>query len=156
MPQVNFLHKNITTFFRTDCYRTKLLYRFDPLNKVNFHSYFDGKPKLMIIIKTVTGVVLGGITEYAYKKESSEKPGNGILFNLTAEKVFKLKNDANSPVAPHDDQFLIFGNSDLRIKAMEERKILFSNFGRPASIFNADKCTRSEFLRSEGGAEVEM
>lgn len=104
---------------KTNYYTTKLLYRFDPLNQENFHRYFDGKPNMMIIIRTVTGAVLGGITEYAYRKDFNEKPGNGILFSLTAGKMFKLKDDARSPVAPHDDKFLVFGNSDLRIKAME-------------------------------------
>jgi len=37
---------------------TMLVYRYDELNKVNFHKYIDNKEQLVVIIKLINGNVL--------------------------------------------------------------------------------------------------
>lgn len=38
-----------------DFQRTHLVYRYDPLNKVNFHRYIDGHNHVVLIMKTILG-----------------------------------------------------------------------------------------------------
>ena len=62
----------------------------------------------------------------------------GLLFSLTNLKVYALNNLKNNPKKDkkdtkpicgmvYDDFFLIFGNSEIRIKSGEKK--IFSNFG---------------------------
>lgn len=46
---------------RTIC-RTKNLYQFDPLNKVNFHSYIDNCPNIVVVIRTSSGFLLAAFS----------------------------------------------------------------------------------------------
>lgn len=39
--------------------KTKLLYKYDALNKANFHLYIDNKKYLLCIIKTAKAVIAG-------------------------------------------------------------------------------------------------
>jgi hypothetical protein len=50
-----FLRKTIEEHMRCLIVRSRLIYRFDPLCKVNFHKYIDGKEQLVLIIKLGNG-----------------------------------------------------------------------------------------------------
>lgn len=39
---------------------TRLLYRYDPRNKTNFHEYIDGVEGLALIVKSKRGFLFGG------------------------------------------------------------------------------------------------
>jgi len=41
---------------------TKLIYRYDTLNKVNFHKYIDGKENLVVLVKLTNEYTLGAWT----------------------------------------------------------------------------------------------
>ena len=126
----------------------------DPDNKNNFHNYFDGKENLLLLLKTLTGAVVGGYTRFPYNKKETQKPGEGFIFSLTSEKVFLRKKEPKTAVAPYDDQFLLFGNAELRIKTNINK--IFSNLAIGTSTFEAEGFSRSEFLGLEKENEVEM
>lgn len=46
--------------------KTKLVYTFDPLNKVNFHRYIDKIDSLLVIVKTAKGAILAGYTQGSF------------------------------------------------------------------------------------------
>lgn len=53
--------------------------------------------------------------------------GDGLLISLTNQKYFELdRTNPASRVVAYDQFYLIFGNSELRIKAWE--RCVFSNF----------------------------
>ena len=70
---------------------TKLIYKFDYLNKVNFHNYFDNKPNIFLLIKLKSGKILGAFTHEAFSKDKKSKPGKGFIFNLTDRLLFLRK-----------------------------------------------------------------
>lgn len=45
---------------------TKIIYKFDEQNKTNFHSYFDKKENLFVIVKLCNGTLIGGFTVYPF------------------------------------------------------------------------------------------
>jgi hypothetical protein len=59
---------------------------------------------------------------------------DGIIFSLTQKEVFEPV-DPNKRVVVYDDYYLIFGNSELRVKSQECK--LFSNFGINSSYFKS-------------------
>jgi hypothetical protein len=78
---------------------------------------------------------------------------DGLLFSLTNRKVFEpLK--ANSKVITYDEFFLIFGNSELRLKKNEKK--VFSSFGISNAYF-ANRGEKIDVLLGSGTArEVEL
>jgi type II secretory pathway predicted ATPase ExeA len=75
---INALEENLKKSIK----RTKLIYSFDPLNKANFHKYFDHKCQIVLVIKTKAEVYIAAYSEGAfYPKMVSNK--NGLLFSLT-------------------------------------------------------------------------
>lgn len=72
---------------RSKIKKTKLIYKFDPRNRTNFHQYIDNLNHLVLIIKTKNGVLLAGWSEGSfYPKMQSKK--NGIIFSLTNSKYY--------------------------------------------------------------------
>ena len=75
-------------------------------------------------------------------------PEEGLIISLSNYKSYCLNNARNYPKKDkkemkatygmiYDKFFLIFGNSQIRIKTGEKEKKLFSNFGISASYFNS-------------------
>jgi len=61
---------------------TKLIYRYDELNKTNFHRYIDHKPHIVVLVKLKNGYILGGWSEGAFAPGMiSDK--DGLIFCLT-------------------------------------------------------------------------
>jgi hypothetical protein len=59
------LKTEIEAFTHRKIYRTKLIYKFDPINKVNFHRYIDGYMNILLIVRTSSGHFLAGFSESA-------------------------------------------------------------------------------------------
>ena len=62
------------------------------------------------------------------------KKGNGMLFSLTNRRSYPVKAGKCSIV--YDENYLIFGNTELRISSHDNR--LYSNFGISSGYFEAN------------------
>ncbi len=69
--------------------KTKLIFRDDPLNKINFHRYIDGISNLVVIVKTKKGFYIAGYTEGEFNPEKPSS-GDGLLISLNNKKFFTL------------------------------------------------------------------
>lgn len=58
--------EQLESHFRMQIKKTKLVYFFDPLNKVNFHKYIDKLDNLLVIVKTAKGAILAGYTQGSF------------------------------------------------------------------------------------------
>lgn len=104
--------------------KTKLIYRLDPLNRVNFHKYIDNHMHIVLVAKTIYGRVIAAYSEECFTSKGTKK-GDALLMALWNQKVYEIKKTAKG--VTYDDYFMIFGNSEIRIKFMEAK--VFSNFG---------------------------
>ena len=111
---------------------TRLVYRWDPKNKVNFHKYIDKVGQLVVIVRLINGYTIAAWSEGGFSP-STTPSHDGLLLSLTNRKVFRLLQ-ANHRAVAYDDFFLIFGNSELRLKTGE--KGVFSNFGVQNAFYN--------------------
>ena len=68
--------------------KSKLIYCFDPLNKVNFHRYIDSIDHLLVIIKTKYGAYTAAYSEGGFEKKALDK--DGLLISLNQKKFFTL------------------------------------------------------------------
>lgn len=94
---------------------SKLIYKYDALNKVNFHKYIDNKSQIVVIVKLKNGKIVGAWSEGSFQpKMVSDK--DGLIFSLTHRKAFE-PIERNRRAIAYDDYFLIFGNSELRLKS---------------------------------------
>ena len=103
--------------------RTRLIYKLDAINLINFHKYIDDIPNLIIIIKVTEGVYVAGYTNMPFRKK--DHGDSALILSLQNRTVFKLKQMGKA--ITYDDFYLIFGNSEIRIKSLEKK--IFSNFG---------------------------
>ncbi len=115
---------------------TRLVYRYDTLNKTNFHKYIDNQEQLVIIIKLLNGFMLAAWTEGSFTPKMSSKK-DGLIFSLTNRKVFDLMVP-NTRAISYDDFYLIFGNSEVRIKHQDNK--VFSNFAVGNAYYNNHGC----------------
>ena len=88
---------------------TNLLYKFDPLNKTNFHKYIDNKQYIVLIIRSSQDYLFGAYSQPAFSERTVAK-GQGLIFSLTSRKVFGLASP-NSKAISYDSNSLIFGNN---------------------------------------------
>lgn len=123
---------------------SKLIYKYDPLNLVNFHNYFDRVDNLIVFIKISNGTIIGGFTVYPVDPERIHRPGRGFLFSLTGRKVYPLRTQPKLPVVSYDNYFFLFGNAEIRLKSQEKK--VFSNFGIANSTFDNGNEPRTSFL----------
>ena len=90
-----------------------------------------------MLVKLVNGYCIACYYEGGFipKKIANKE---GIIMSLTNFKYYTT-NERNKKAVVHDDYFIIFGNSEVRIKS-QERKV-FSNFGLNSSYYrhNGDK-----------------
>jgi hypothetical protein len=129
-----------------------MLYQYDPLNKVNFHKYIDYHSHIVLLIKLKTGWTCGGYSEGAFiPRQHSNK--SGLIFSLTTRECFSLKQ-ANKKAITYDEFYIIFGNSELRIKSQENK--LFSNFALNSSYYDPKSAKIDVITGEEGVREVEM
>ena len=74
-----------------------------------------------------------------------------MILSLWARKVFSIKE---KKAISYDDYFVIFGNSELRIKALEFK--LFSNFGIANGYFDNRGEKVHSILGEDKEREVEL
>ena len=128
----SYLIETIEDHTRGKITRTICLYTFDYLNKVNFHKYFDNHENIVLLVRLKSGVIVAGYSEGAfYPKVISDR--DGLLMTLTYQNAFELKTP-NKRAITYDDYYIIFGNSEVRIKAGEAK--LFTNFGISNSFYD--------------------
>jgi hypothetical protein len=128
---------------------TRLLYRFDPFNKTNFHKYIDGQPDLLLLLKLQNGRIIACYSKDAFKQEC--RGDEAILIVLNTEKVFQLRSGMRA--ISYDDYYILFGNSEMRLKSGED--IVFSNFGIANSFFD-NKGQTVDALFGEGKDKREL
>jgi len=68
------------------------------------------------------------------------------LYSLTLREKYEPKS-ANQALVSYDDFFIIFGNSEVRIKSFETK--VFSNFGANSGVFATYGKKFVNFLGSE-------
>jgi hypothetical protein len=61
---INFILKNLEEFTKSTPSESKLIYKYDPLNSVNFHKYLDQVENLIFFVKIRNGTIIGGFTVY--------------------------------------------------------------------------------------------
>jgi len=94
---------------------TKLIYSFDPLNSNNIHKYVDKKAHIVLVVKLVSGFYLAAYYEGALKpKHVSDK--EGLIISLTNQQYFTTV-ERNKKATVYDEYYIIFGNSELRLKS---------------------------------------
>ena len=121
---------------------TRLIYKLDPLSKENIHKYIDEKPHLVVIVKMINGYFVAGYAEGIFKPRSpSDK--SGLIMSLTNQKCYQLVQ-RNKKSIGYDDFFVIFGNSEIRIKSQQKK--IFSNFGLSNSYYRHNGDGVSTFL----------
>ena len=70
-----------------------------------------------------------------------------MLFHLNFKEVYLMREEKYAPAISYDDYYIIFGNSELRIKGLELK--LFSNFGISKGAFDHKGRKRTDFLGGE-------
>ena len=125
-------------------FESKLVYKYDPLNPVNFHNYFDRVENLIVLVKISNGTIIGGFSVYPVDQERIYRPGKGFLFSVTGKKVYQMRAQPRHPVVGYDNYFFLFGNAEIRLKSQEKK--VFSNFGIATSTFNNGTEQRTSFL----------
>ncbi len=128
-----FMAKSIEDRLQKRIIKTRLLYHFDELNKVNIHRYIDYKYGLAGVIKLANGQFLGVFSEGPFYPKLDSKY-DAIILSLSNRRVF-------SPLPKHqtityDEQAVIFGNNDIRLKTCEKK--MFSNFGNSNSAYDCE------------------
>lgn len=89
----------------------------DYKNSVNFHSYIDGKPNILLIIKLLNGNLLAGYTKYSFEPNKTKHTSGGIIMSLTNKKAFYQNTNKDKAYATvYDPYFIIFGNSEIRLR----------------------------------------
>ena len=63
-----------------DVKATRNLYRYDEANPVNFHSYIDNRPHLMLVVELENGRIIAGYSEGELDKEVGTEGKYGLLF----------------------------------------------------------------------------
>lgn len=128
------------------------MYHLDPLNRINFHKYIDGKPQIVLLIKLQNGYVLGAWSEGPFLPGTMSQK-DGLIFSLTNRKSFYLKK-ASTKAISYDDFFLIFGNSEIRLRT--QHSTVYSNFGINNGYYQNKGENVNVLFGSGSTREVEM
>jgi len=123
------------------------LYKFDKTNQNSFHNYINNKENILICIKMTNGNYIIGFSEPAFKSQYNNekfqsltnadyKPG--LMFSVTPKgitRMFTVKkqpsssaNRTNPKSITCDPEYLIWGNSDIRIRLGPDKEELYSNY----------------------------
>ena len=81
----------------------------------------------------------------------------GVLLNTSNKEFFEYVAKENSKAFTYDPRYIIFGNSELKIKTNDKKKIVFSNFGITNSFYETKSKKVVDFLGNilEGETERE-
>ena len=92
---------------------TKPIYKYDPLNKTNFHQYIDNHPHILVVAKFINGRTIAAYSEGPISSQEVAT-GSGLLISPTDKKTFYLLKDKKS--VTYDPFLVIFGSSEFRLK----------------------------------------
>ncbi len=119
---------------------TCLIYKRDDENPTNFHKYIDEKPHIFLLVKMYNDQIIACYSEPPFKSKSNVDYKEGFMFGLKNRRIFSRKvapTNANNRTPPrpitYDDYFLIWGNSDLRIRSGKDE--LYSNYATSNASF---------------------
>lgn len=103
-----YLLQQIEEYLGLKVSRTRVVYRYDPYNKANFHLYIDNTPNLLLLLKTSNGSYLAAFTVSEISPNTPARD-RGLLMSLTNKKCFPCLEGRHS--VSYDDYYIIFGNS---------------------------------------------
>jgi hypothetical protein len=140
------------------------LYRFDKENQVSFHTYIDNKPQIVLIVKMKSGQIIAGYSQPPFKPKNNVDYKEGFMFAFKNKKVFTVKtqptNKANKTIPKpitYDEYFIMWGNSDIRIKTGTQE--LYSNYSTGNGSYeekgNKNSMVSDLFLQEERDAILE-
>lgn len=69
---------------------TKIIFKFDPLSKLNFHLYVDNHPNIVLLIKTKNQSLIAAFSEDPFCPTAAAGRG-GLIASLTNQRVFYLQ-----------------------------------------------------------------
>jgi hypothetical protein len=125
------------------------LFKFDPLNKVNFHRYIDEIPNILVLVKLANGRMLACYTNQPFKPQCTGE--DAFIMVLNTGNIYELKK--GSRAISYDEYYLLFGNSEIRLRSGES--LIFSNFGIANSNFD-NKGQSVDALFGEGKDKREL
>lgn len=136
-----FLRRSIEDYMNRTIEYTRKVYKYDTLNKISFHSYIDGVPLLCTVVRTVNNDLLAAFSVDPLR--SNVIAGSrGLLVSMTNSTVYRCQQGRRS--LTYDDFFLIYGNSEMRIRMGESK--LFSNFGMNGGSFESRGDSVSSYI----------
>lgn len=98
-----------------------------------------------MIIRLSNGFYAAAYSEAPFVSRSVSS-GDALLISITNQKVFYLVEQNRRGII-YDDYYIIFGNSELRLRSQENR--VFSNFGISNGYF-ANRGEKVSILLGEG------
>jgi hypothetical protein len=102
-----FIVETLENRYRQRVVATKLLYRFDDLNRVNFHKYVDNHPNILTIVKLANGRIIVGFSDQPFC--SGNRGNDAIIMSLHDKECYYLRPGMRA--ITYDDFYLIYGNS---------------------------------------------
>ena len=150
LPEKKFMKEALEEYIGQKIKSARLLYRFDPLNKTNLHKYIDGHPHLLAVACLANGRLTAAYSQDALSPDS-KATGGGLLLSPTEKRAFRLSPGKRS--VTYDPYFVIFGNSEFRLKSGELR--FFTNLGVQAGFFMSEGC-KHEILTGDAPKDTEV
>ena len=123
----------------------KYLFFLCRFNKNKFHSYIEGYPHLVVIVRLTKERVIAGYLNMPFLKGPNYHGDQALLMMPTEQNLFHLKEGHKA--FTYDDYYLIIGNSELRIKTNDKK--IFSNFGILNSFFENQGKKADYFLGTD-------
>lgn len=107
------LIRHIENFHKGKCIlRTKLLYKLDKYNIVNFHTYIDYRTRIVMVVKTNNAMVAGYYPGFLSDTEVMDEDGIIIQINKDASYELDRSNREKKPkTVVYDSYYMIFGNA---------------------------------------------
>jgi hypothetical protein len=135
-------------------HRSSLLYKHNQDKDLNLnpHSFVDERENVLVLVKLLNGSVLGGFSVKEYRTgimNLKEWPWFGTLFSLTNKRYFYLKNEPKAKVLTYDQYYIIFGNSEIRMK--NDKNECYTNFATGNAYFESENM-KQDILLNEGAA----
>lgn len=113
---------------------TKLIFHSDIMSNKNPHKYIDNRPNYLVLIQLPYRNLIGAFSEAPLTENNCNKKGNGFVFVLNDDKIYKIEYKVNGATfMEYNPFYLIFGNSELRLHLNKNE--VYSNFGIAQGYF---------------------
>ena len=142
---------------------THFLYKMDLENMNNFHAYFDQISHIVLVAKMDNGQIIAAYTQPPFQKQLNVDYKPGLMFGVKNQRVFTLKmhptnkfNKTNPRPITYDEYYIIWGNSDIRIKFGTTE--LYSGYGTSNCSFeergNPNQGVADFFMQNDRDAKL--